>query len=66
MHNQAWKSAKAFFKHRKYRHLFLLIDTDPFIFETELDWGENEWGDDVEFKSPNLDKEIDSCFLCIW
>jgi len=42
-------------------------DPETLEGEPETEWvGENEWGDDVEFKSPNLDKEIDSCFLCIW
>ena len=47
-------------------YLYLIDTVTGAVAETELDWGENEWDDNVEFNSPNLDKEIDSCFLCIW
>jgi len=44
-----------------------LIDTVTGAFGVkELQWGENEWGNNVEFTSLNTVKEADSCFLCIW
>jgi|GEM_PF-1276929 len=47
-------------------HLTLIDTVTGAVGEKELEWGENEWGNNVEFTPLNTAKEADSCFLCIW
>ena len=47
-------------------HLTLIDTVTGAVGEKELEWGENEWGNDIEFKPLNPAKEADNCFLCIW
>ncbi len=46
--------------------LYLIDTVTGAVGEKELEWGENEWGNNVEFTPLNTTKEADSCFLCIW
>jgi len=46
--------------------LFLIDSITGAIGEKRLQWGENKWDDDVEFKPFKSSKEENSCFLCFW
>ena len=46
--------------------LYLIDTVTGSIAEVGLDWGENEWNDNIKLTLPDSNTEKESCILCLW
>ena len=47
-------------------YLYLIDTVTGAIGEKQLQWGENEWSDDIKFLSPGGIEAEKKCGLCLW